>query len=91
MAVLMMNSPSYLELYFGTASIGAAIVPVNIRWSAGDIEFSIRDSGAKVFVTDETFAHIQCDSVDHHVGPAGGGQPLKGPSFSCTGPFTGAT
>ena len=69
-AVLMMNSPSYLELYFGTASIGAAIVPVNIRWSAGDIEFSIRDSGAKVFVTDETFAHIKCDSVDHHVGPA---------------------
>ena len=35
-AVLMLNSPSYLELYFGIASIGAAIVPVNTRWSTAD-------------------------------------------------------
>ena len=67
--VLMVNSPRYLELYFGTAAIGAAIVPVNIRWSAGDIEFSIRDSGAKVFVVDETFSKVRCESVAVHIGP----------------------
>ena len=69
-AVLMLNSPSYLELYFGIASIGAAIVPVNTRWSTADIDFSIRDSGAMVFVTDDHFDHVVCDAIEERINPA---------------------
>jgi long-chain acyl-CoA synthetase len=34
-AVLMLNSDRYLELYLGIAWAGAVIVPTNIRWSHG--------------------------------------------------------
>ena len=32
-AVLLPNRDSYLELYFASAWLGAAIVPLNTRWS----------------------------------------------------------
>src|SRR5262249_4455354 len=42
-AVLMFNQDRYLELYLGTAWAGAAIVPLNIRWSAIENEDALRD------------------------------------------------
>lgn len=55
-AVLMLNSDRYLELYLGIAWCGAAIVPTNIRWSHTEIEDSLRDCRASVLVVDKTFA-----------------------------------
>ncbi len=55
-AVLMLNQDRYLELYLATAWAGAVIVPVNIRWSAPEIEDSLRDCRPTVMVVDDTFA-----------------------------------
>jgi len=55
-AVLMLNSDRYLELYLGVAWAGAVIVPTNIRWSHAEIEDSLRDCRASVLVVDKAFA-----------------------------------
>src|ERR1700709_540409 len=49
-AVLMLNSDRYLELYLGIAWAGAVIVPTNIRWSQAEIEDSLHDCRASVLV-----------------------------------------
>ena len=55
-AVLMLNSDRYLELYLGIAWAGAVIVPTNIRWSHAEIEDSLHDCRASVLVVDTAFA-----------------------------------
>src|ERR1700674_3599238 len=55
-AVLMLNSDRYLELYLGIAWAGAVIVPTNIRWSRAEIEDCLRDCSASVLVVDKAFA-----------------------------------
>ena len=47
LAVWMLNSHEYLELFFATAIAGIAIVPLNTRWHPGDVDFTLADSGAK--------------------------------------------
>jgi len=55
-AVLMLNSPRYLEIYYATALTGAVVVPLNIRWSLDEIAFVLNDSGSKALVVDDRFA-----------------------------------
>jgi long-chain acyl-CoA synthetase len=55
-AVLMLNSPLYLEFYYATAQIGAIIVPLNTRWNLEDTVFALQDSGSKLLVLDDRFA-----------------------------------
>ncbi len=55
-AVLMLNSDRYLELYLGIAWAGAVIVPTNIRWSHAEIEDSLCDCRASALVVDKAFA-----------------------------------
>jgi long-chain acyl-CoA synthetase len=55
-AVLMLNSDRYLELYLGIAWAGAVIVPTNIRWSQAEILDSLHDCRASALVVDEAFA-----------------------------------
>ena len=55
-AVLMLNSDRYLELYLATAWAGAVIVPLNIRWSPLENEDALRDCRANVLVVDTAFA-----------------------------------
>lgn len=55
-AVLMLNSDRYIELYLGVAWSGAVIVPTNTRWSIIEIEDSLRDCRASMLVVDKTFA-----------------------------------
>lgn len=55
-ALLMLNSDRYLELYLATAWAGAVIVPLNIRWSPLENEDALRDCRAKVLVVDTAFA-----------------------------------
>jgi long-chain acyl-CoA synthetase len=79
-AVLMLNSDRYLELYLGIAWAGAVIVPTNIRWSHAEIEDSLHDCRASVLVVDKAFAAMgvemaKADSLklvyaDDDAGPA---------------------
>ncbi|MCB1522242.1 MAG: long-chain fatty acid--CoA ligase [Hyphomicrobiaceae bacterium] len=55
-ALLMLNSDRYLELYLATAWAGAVVVPLNIRWSPLENEDVLRDCRAKVLVVDAAFA-----------------------------------
>jgi long-chain acyl-CoA synthetase len=55
-AVWMLNSHEYTELFFATAIAGIAIVPVNTRWHARDVDFALVDSDAKALFVDECFA-----------------------------------
>src|ERR1700682_2785638 len=57
-AVLMLNSDRYLELYLGIAWAGAVIVPTNIRWSRAEIEDSLHDCRASMLVVDKAFAAV---------------------------------
>jgi long-chain acyl-CoA synthetase len=55
-AVWMLNSHEYLELYFATAIAGIAIVPINTRWHVHDVDFTLADAGAKALFVDNHFA-----------------------------------
>src|SRR5258706_15064481 len=57
-AVLMQNSPEYLDLYYSVAMTGAIIVPLNTRWHINEIIFTLNDSGSKILVVDERFAPL---------------------------------
>src|SRR5580698_5694953 len=43
-AVWMLNSHEYLELYYATAIAGIVIVPLNTRWNESDVAFTLADS-----------------------------------------------
>lgn len=78
-AVWMLNSHEYLELFYATAIAGVAIVPLNTHWQADDVAFALKDSGAAALVVDDRFA---CDVVHlpapQHVIYAGTGAPPAG-------------
>ena len=52
--VFAFNSDRYFELHFALPWVGAVIVPVNTRLSAGEVQFMMRDSGASAMFIDET-------------------------------------
>ena len=54
-AVLMLNSSRYLELYLAVGWAGAVIVPLNIRWNVVENRDALQDSGARLLVIDNAF------------------------------------
>ena len=57
-AVLMLNSPRYFELYHAVPLAGAIIVPINIRWNPAEIVFALSDSGTRLLLVDDYFARV---------------------------------
>jgi len=57
-AILSLNSDRYFEYYFGVPWAGACVVPLNIRWSAPENAYSLKDAGAKILVVDDAFAKM---------------------------------
>ncbi|MFD0690216.1 class I adenylate-forming enzyme family protein [Actinomadura fibrosa] len=51
-AIAMRNYPEWSVAFFGAAAAGAVVVPLNAWWSAGELEYGLRDSGAAVLVAD---------------------------------------
>ena len=51
-AVLTANTIEWLVMFWACAGIGAACVPLNAWWKAEELDFALRDSGAKVLVCD---------------------------------------
>lgn len=66
-AVLSKNHWRYFVLYFALQRLGAILVPINFRLAAQEIEYVLKDSGAKVFIYakefDETVHEIQSTLV----------------------------
>jgi long-chain acyl-CoA synthetase len=54
-AVLMLNSSRYLELYLAMGWARAVIVPLNIRWSVAENRDALQDCGARLLVVDNSF------------------------------------
>lgn len=60
-AMLAVNSDCYLEFYMATWWAGAIACPVNTRWSAAEIIYSLNDSGTSVLLIDSNFLHLLSD------------------------------
>src|SRR5882757_9113545 len=54
-ALLLQNSRRYLELYQAAALLGIAVVPLNFRFVASEVEYVVNHSGAKALVFDAAF------------------------------------
>ncbi|NHM30920.1 long-chain-fatty-acid--CoA ligase [Neobacillus terrae] len=59
-AVMLPNTHYMLECFYGIGQLGAVMVPLNYRLSAGDLEYIIRHSDAKMLIVDEEF----CDPIE---------------------------
>ncbi len=55
-AMLSLNSDRYLEYYLATLWAGGVVNPVNIRWSVGEIAYSLQDCDSHILIVDDQFA-----------------------------------
>ncbi|ARU04024.1 fatty-acid--CoA ligase [Comamonas serinivorans] len=53
--ILSLNSDWYLEYYLGTYWAGGAVNPINIRWSAAEIAYSLDDCQTRILLVDDSF------------------------------------
>src|SRR3978361_1690203 len=54
-AMLAMNSDRYHEYLLAVPWAGGVVTPVNTRWSAAEIAFSLVDAGVEILVVDDAF------------------------------------
>jgi len=54
-ALLLMNSAEFVEAFFAIAKVGAVAVPLNWRLVPDELEFIIKNAGAKRIIFDEEF------------------------------------
>ena len=54
-AILHQNSHEFMESYFATAQLGAALNPLNIRLTPGDMAYILKDSGASYLIASNRF------------------------------------
>ncbi|KAA2255205.1 long-chain-fatty-acid--CoA ligase [Solihabitans fulvus] len=57
-AILGLNSDRFLESMLGVLWAGAALNPVNIRWNAEEIAYSLADSDTALLIVDDAFAAL---------------------------------
>jgi acyl-CoA synthetase (AMP-forming)/AMP-acid ligase II len=55
-AILSLNSDRYVEYLYAVPWADAVVTPVNIRWSAAEVAFSLVDSDTRVLFVDDAFA-----------------------------------
>jgi acyl-CoA synthetase (AMP-forming)/AMP-acid ligase II len=55
-AMLSLNSDRYSEYLLAVPWANAVLNPVNTRWSAPEIAYSLRDSGSRILLVDDTLA-----------------------------------
>lgn len=56
--MLALNSDRYLEYVMGVWWGGGVLNPVNIRWSAAEIAYSLDDCDTRILIVDDHFADI---------------------------------
>jgi len=54
-ALMALNSDRYLEYYFAVWWAGGVVNPVNIRWSAAEVAFSLDDCDTEILIVDDAF------------------------------------
>ncbi len=54
-ALLSLNSDRYLEYYYAVYWAGGVVNPANIRWSVGEIAYSLSDCDTRVLLIDDQF------------------------------------
>src|SRR5215813_505650 len=52
-ALLMKNSPAFLELTFAISHLGAVSLPINYRLSADEVGYILEDAGARLLLCDQ--------------------------------------
>jgi len=52
-AVLMKNSPAFLDIAFAVSHIGAVFLPINFRLSSQEVAYIVENSGARVLIVDQ--------------------------------------
>ncbi|MFD6354210.1 acyl-CoA synthetase [Nocardia tengchongensis] len=57
-AILSLNSDRYHEYLLAVPWADAVLNPVNIRWSAAEIAYSLEDSDSRVLLVDDAFAPL---------------------------------
>ncbi|OYN79326.1 long-chain-fatty-acid--CoA ligase [Mycolicibacterium sphagni] len=57
-AMLSLNSDRYSEYLLATLWAGAVVNPINIRLSAAEIAYSLRDSDTRILLIDDAFAPL---------------------------------
>ena len=63
-AILSANNVEWVVLWWATAAVGAVAVPLNAWWKADELEFGLRDSGAKLLFCDPKRWDSVRDRVD---------------------------
>jgi acyl-CoA synthetase (AMP-forming)/AMP-acid ligase II len=53
--MLSFNSDRYLEYLYGTLWTGAAVNPINVRWTASEIAYSLDDCSTRILLVDDAF------------------------------------
>lgn len=57
-AMMSLNSARYIEYIMAVPWGGGVLNPVNIRWSAEEIAYSLEDSGTRILLVDDAFAPL---------------------------------
>lgn len=57
-AMMAMNADRYLEYYYATWWAGGVVNPVNIRWSAAEVAYSLDDCDTRILIVDDAFAGV---------------------------------
>src|SRR5579872_2121000 len=57
-ALYMHNVPLFMEAYYGILKAGGTVVPMNVLYKAGEVEYILRDSGARAIITFAPFAPV---------------------------------
>jgi long-chain acyl-CoA synthetase len=57
-ALYIHNLPIFMEAYYGIVRAGASVIPLNVLYKAGEVEYILQDSGAKAILTFAPFAPV---------------------------------
>ena len=57
-ALYIHNLPIFMEAYYGILRAGASVVPLNVLYKAGEVEYILKDSGARAILTFGPFAPV---------------------------------
>jgi long-chain acyl-CoA synthetase len=57
-ALYIHNLPLFMEAYYGILKAGAAVVPMNVLYKTGEVEYILQDSGARAILTFGPFAEV---------------------------------
>jgi acyl-CoA synthetase (AMP-forming)/AMP-acid ligase II len=62
-AILNHNCHTYLESYFAAAYAGVILVPINFRFSANEVGYVLKDSSAKLLISNTEFEPLNSETI----------------------------